>query len=60
MKNTIVIYVSGGVVQEVRTNAKHPPAIEIFDVDNLEEENSRKEIEKKWDKITKQHPTVLL
>lgn len=60
MKQEIIaIYVSGGVVQEVRTNAKNPPVIRLFDADNLEETKTRKQIEAKWNRIVKQCPEEL-
>jgi tRNA A37 threonylcarbamoyladenosine dehydratase len=46
-------------VQEVRTNSKNPPIIRLFDADNLEETNTNKQIEAKWNRIMKQCPEEL-
>jgi hypothetical protein len=59
MKTKIAIYVSGGVVQEVRTNSKIPIDINVFDVDNLMDDKSSELIEDDWNKILKQCPKEL-
>jgi len=59
MKTKIVIYVEGGVVQEVRTNSKTPIVVELFDVDNLKDEMPAKAIDMSWDKIMLQCPQEL-
>lgn len=59
MKTVIAIYVCGGVVQEVRTNSKRPFDIQVFDVDNLEDDKSLELIEEEWNQIVKQCPKEL-
>ena len=59
MKNIIAIYVSGGVVQEVRTNSKRSFDIQVFDVDNLLEDKAHYLIEEEWDKLKIKCPKEL-
>ena len=55
MKNPkIVVYVSGGVVQCVRSN-KHID-VTVFDVDNLRENKTGNQIDEEWDKMVEAYP----
>ena len=58
-KPVVAIYVEGGVVQGARSNVKGI-AVEVFDVDNLKESKTRKQIDKMWAKIEKDYPHPIL
>lgn len=55
----IVVYVEGGVVQEVRASHKEVE-VEVFDVDNLKETDTRAQIDEAWDKLTDACPHAIL
>ena len=48
-KKIVAIYVEGGVVQGARSNVKGIE-VKVFDVDNLKEEMTRKQIDADWKK----------
>jgi len=51
MRNKIVVYVEGGVVQAVRAFKPDDIDVLIFDVDNLKEDKTGAEILKLWQDI---------
>ena len=56
----IVVYVLGGMVQEIRSSRKGV-SVEVFDVDNKKAEGkSGDEIDKEWNKMVDKHyPNVI-
>ena len=51
----VVVYVSGGNVQCARANVEGI-AVEVFDVDNLEETKTGDEIEADWKQVEQEYP----
>jgi hypothetical protein len=59
MKTSVVIFVSGGIVQEVRSNIKDIE-VDLVDYDNLEQEGKEKgEMIEIWGEATTKHPHVI-
>lgn len=54
----ICVYVSGGNVQGAI--GTHKIAVDVFDVDNLSEDNTPDEIQARWETLKKSHPINVL
>ena len=54
--NKIAIYVSGGVVQGVRSNISADLDVEIVDEDNAEAEGDADSAEQRWDTLQMEMP----
>lgn len=54
----ICVYVSGGNVQGAI--GTHKIAVDVFDVDNLAENNTPDEIQARWETLKKSHPINVL
>ena len=58
-KTNIIIYVSGGVVQGIRSNDPDI-GVEVFDADDLLAEGLTGDaIDKRWDNVIKSHPHLI-